>query len=599
MRRPVVSESLTNTAETRVVDSKPSGAALSSGCIVAAVLNSGNAALTAAGLKIEERGDTAYSGPTPSSSDGSLFSTEALRDVAPSAAATTRSSAVLREACQREASKGGKGGRGQKRRSPGENRAEGRGVAERRATKGGSSGVWMKRHLKDPYVSAAVEAGAPSRAAFKLVEMNDKHGIISPGDRGGRGGGKGGAPCLPPPLPEGAGERGGGGGGRGGRGVVVAVDLLGMEALPGVEVIRGDFRDARVVSHMFSILSRQRSRGNPAIAETTSSKTGDNDRTTCALREEGPSSAGGGGVYGDGGGNSSSVSVGLSEAFRLRGSSSSGMLLPRPPPPSTDSLDDLFGAAGATATPVVEAEMVEAVGGRVEKGVGAEPLRRKPEPMRRANVVLSDMAPSFSGDRDIDQARVATLVLDSLAACLGDEGGRLWGAPGVGKGGGGGGDKDGGGGGVSGSDIEVGVGEDGGGAGGWDGGVGCAGGVSAGGDRGGVSVGGGGGDVVGGGGGVDRGSGDSVIGSGGGGGGGCRSGGERWGGGGLLARGGTFLGKFFAGRDEGEVKREAERLFERVKVVKPPASRSSSGEMYLLATGFLSGARTGKKEAEK
>ena len=459
---------------------------------------------------------------------------------------------------------------------------------------------------------------------------------------------------------------------------------------------------------MFSILSRQRSRGNPAIAETTSSMTGDNDRTTCALREEGPSSAGGGGVYGDGGGNSSSVSVGLSEAFRLRGSSSSGMLLPRPPPPSTDSLDYLFGAAGATATPVVETEMVEEVGGMVEKGVGVEvgvetvssiipktfpntvestiyiggggngggfgggggdiansggggsggvigsgghgdgvfggaddivdsssddgggggdggahdargrpkpptstpftlpasplplqPLRRKPEPMRRANVVLSDMAPSFSGDRDIDQARVATLVLDSLAACLGDEGGRLRGAPGVGKGGGGGGDQDGGGGGVSGSDVEVGVGEDGGGVGGWDGGVGCADGVSAGGDRGGVSVGGGGGDVVGGGGGIDRGSGDSVIGSGGGGGGGCRSGGERWGGGGLLARGGTFLGKFFAGRDEGEVKREAERLFERVKVVKPPASRSSSGEMYLLATGFLSGARTGKKEAEK
>lgn len=56
---------------------------------------------------------------------------------------------------------------------------------------------------------------------------------------------------------------------------------------------------------------------------------------------------------------------------------------------------------------------------------------------------------------------------------------------------------------------------------------------------------------------------------------------------GLLARGGTFLGKFLAGRDQREVKEEAERLFEKVKVVKPPASRSSSSEMYLLATGFL------------
>lgn len=56
---------------------------------------------------------------------------------------------------------------------------------------------------------------------------------------------------------------------------------------------------------------------------------------------------------------------------------------------------------------------------------------------------------------------------------------------------------------------------------------------------------------------------------------------------GLLARGGTFLGKFLAGRDEQEVKEEAARLFEKVKVVKPPASRSGSSEMYLLATGFL------------
>lgn len=32
-------------------------------------------------------------------------------------------------------------------------------------------------------MSAAVEAGAPSRAAFKLVEINDRHGVLSAGDR--------------------------------------------------------------------------------------------------------------------------------------------------------------------------------------------------------------------------------------------------------------------------------------------------------------------------------------------------------------------------------------------------------------------------------
>lgn len=36
---------------------------------------------------------------------------------------------------------------------------------------------------QDPYVSAAIEAGAPSRAAFKLVEINNKHGVLSAGDR--------------------------------------------------------------------------------------------------------------------------------------------------------------------------------------------------------------------------------------------------------------------------------------------------------------------------------------------------------------------------------------------------------------------------------
>lgn len=36
---------------------------------------------------------------------------------------------------------------------------------------------------QDPYVSAAIEAGAPSRAAFKLVEINDKHRVLSAGDR--------------------------------------------------------------------------------------------------------------------------------------------------------------------------------------------------------------------------------------------------------------------------------------------------------------------------------------------------------------------------------------------------------------------------------
>lgn len=124
-------------------------------------------------------------------------------------------------------------------------------------------------------------------------------------------------------------------------------------------------------------------------------------------------------------------------------------------------------------------------------------LQEAVKSQQRANVVLSDMAPSFSGDRDMDQGRVAALLLDALAACAGDEN--------LGLG------------------AEAGPGDEGGGG----------------------------------------------------------------GGGGFLARGGTFLGKFLAGRDEKQLKDEAGRLFATVRVVKPPASRPCSSEMYLLATGFL------------
>lgn len=223
-------------------------------------------------------------------------------------------------------------------------------------------------------------------------------------------------------------------------------------------------------------------------------------------------------------------------------------------------------------------------------------------PIRRANVVLSDMAPSFSGDRDTDQARVAGLVLDALAACLGDEASRRREPPksaagGTGKGSGGRSDG-------------VAAGEE-------EGGDGVESQLLA--DRG-VAIGGScspsnpqkGQEEVAGpwpveetpasnigetGGGSSNSSSSShgrgsptplpeaVA---------AKSGREEEApreGTGLLARGGTFLGKFFAGRDEREVKVEAERLFEKVRVVKPPASRSGSGEMYLLATGFLLGGR--------
>ncbi len=57
----------------------------------------------------------------------------------------------------------------------------------------------------------------------------------------------------------------------------------------------------------------------------------------------------------------------------------------------------------------------------------------------------------------------------------------------------------------------------------------------------------------------------------------------------VLAAGGTFLCKVLQGGTESALLAELKRDFESVKHVKPPASRSDSAELYLLARGFRGG----------
>jgi 23S rRNA (uridine2552-2'-O)-methyltransferase len=98
-----------------------------------------------------------------------------------------------------------------------------------------SSKQWLRRHVTDPYVRKAKEQGYRSRAAFKLLELNEKERFLRPGavvvDLGAAPGG----------WSQVAAQKVG----RGGR--VVAIDLLPLAPISGVTVLRADFRDAILI----------------------------------------------------------------------------------------------------------------------------------------------------------------------------------------------------------------------------------------------------------------------------------------------------------------------------------------------------------------
>ncbi len=96
---------------------------------------------------------------------------------------------------------------------------------------------WLRRQLRDPYVAAAQREGLRSRAAFKLIELDDRFHFLKKGARVvDLGAAPGGWSLV-------AAERVGSTAedGKGGR--VVAIDLQEMEPIPGVEILHLDFLD--------------------------------------------------------------------------------------------------------------------------------------------------------------------------------------------------------------------------------------------------------------------------------------------------------------------------------------------------------------------
>ena len=105
-----------------------------------------------------------------------------------------------------------------------------------------SSTRWLARQLNDPYVREAKAKGYRSRAAFKLIELDGKFHFLRKGatvlDLGAAPGG----------WSQVAAER------VGANGRVVAIDLLAIVPLVGVEILEGDLHDADTVQHVESLL---------------------------------------------------------------------------------------------------------------------------------------------------------------------------------------------------------------------------------------------------------------------------------------------------------------------------------------------------------
>jgi 23S rRNA (uridine2552-2'-O)-methyltransferase len=118
-----------------------------------------------------------------------------------------------------------------------------RGLAVRVKKSGGrtpAQRAWLQRQLNDPYVAAAKAQGYRSRAAFKLVELDDKHRLLK---RGARVVDLGAAPggWTQVAVQRGAAS-------------VLALDLLPIDPIAGATILQGDFNDPAMPAQLIGAL---------------------------------------------------------------------------------------------------------------------------------------------------------------------------------------------------------------------------------------------------------------------------------------------------------------------------------------------------------
>lgn len=105
-----------------------------------------------------------------------------------------------------------------------------------------SSARWLREHRDDHFVKAANREGFRSRAAYKLADLDDRGHFLTPGARVvDLGAAPGGWSQL-------AAQR------VGPSGRIVAVDILPMEPLAGVEILQGDFLESTVLEQLRILL---------------------------------------------------------------------------------------------------------------------------------------------------------------------------------------------------------------------------------------------------------------------------------------------------------------------------------------------------------
>ncbi len=106
-----------------------------------------------------------------------------------------------------------------------------------------SSNQWMQEHFDDEYVKRAMSEGYRSRSTFKLIEIQEKDRIIKTGmniiDLGA--------------APGGWSEYARGIIGK--KNKVIALDLLEIEPIEGVDFIQGDFREDEVLDELYKVLN--------------------------------------------------------------------------------------------------------------------------------------------------------------------------------------------------------------------------------------------------------------------------------------------------------------------------------------------------------